>query len=129
MKRKPDELRRQAVLEEQARLFRERYRPIVKQHLEINAAGSSLDLEALLLSVYLQGVMDGANPAVQGLRKGRAAGGEVGGPGRKDPSSGLDGGGRGRVRPHYRHERAAGRPGAYRNDDAGDRPGAGRVGR
>lgn len=64
MKRK-DDLIRIDIPHKQAQEFRGRYRPIVRRILEISAVGSSFDLEALLLSVYLQGVIDGSNPQVQ----------------------------------------------------------------
>jgi len=63
--RRNNVLTRIDVPEALARQLQQRYCPIVKRVLEISAVGASLDLEALLLSIYLQGVIDGANPQVQ----------------------------------------------------------------
>jgi len=47
--------------------LKKRFAPIVRRSLEVAAIRQSADLTEMLLSVYLQGVMDGSNPAVQAL--------------------------------------------------------------
>lgn len=53
------------VPEELAAEIRLRYQPVVARCLELAAIRQSADFEQLLMSVYLQGLMDGANPQVQ----------------------------------------------------------------
>lgn len=75
--KRTDGLIRIDVPEPLARQLQQRYRPIVRRRMEILTVSYSLDPEALLLSVYLQGVMDGANPQVQARLAAESGGSEA----------------------------------------------------